>query len=198
MKSNRGQEVFYIKNEDLKKIRNYFFKKEKFVILALINIGINVALRISDLGNLKFEDITEEWKIRIKEKKTGKYKYVKLNAICKNNINQLKVIYTNKGIPPTGYIFKSLNREYIKKGIDKSINSSSVSKYFVKAKIDLKIPYAIGTHSLRKTWGHNVYKRTKDIGSIMKILNHSSASQTLKYIGIDQEEIDSIYDNFNL
>ena len=147
MKSNRGQEVFYIKKEDLKKIRNYFFKKEKFVILALINIGINVALRISDLGNLKFEDITEEWKIRIKEKKTGKYKYVKLNAICKNNINQLKVIYTNKGILPTGYIFKSLNREYIKKGIDKSINSSSVSKYFVKAKIDLKIPYAIGTHS---------------------------------------------------
>lgn len=197
MKSNRGQEVFYIKKKDLTKIRNYFFRKEKFVILALINVGINVALRISDLGNLKFEDITKEWKVKIKEKKTGKYKYIKLNAICKNNINQLKVIYNDRGILPTGYIFKSLNREYLKKGIDKSLNTSSVSKYFVKARIDLKIPYAIGTHSLRKTWGYNVYRRTKDIAPIMKVLNHSSASQTLKYIGIDQEEIDSIYDKFN-
>lgn len=197
MKSNRGQEVFYIKKKDLTKIRNYFFRKEKFVILALINVGINVALRISDLGNLKFEDITEEWKVKIKEKKTGKYKYIKLNAICKNNINQLKVIYNDRGILPTVYIFKSLNREYLKKGIDKSLNTSSVSKYFVKARIDLKIPYAIGTHSLRKTWGYNVYRRTKDIAPIMKVLNHSSASQTLKYIGIDQEEIDSIYDKFN-
>ena len=50
MKSNRGQEVFYIKKKDLTKIRNYFFRKEKFVILALINVGINVALRISDQG----------------------------------------------------------------------------------------------------------------------------------------------------
>lgn len=197
MKSNRGQEVFYIKKKDLTKIRNYFFRKEKFVILALINVGINVALRISDLGNLKFEDITKEWKVKIKEKKTGKYKHIKLNAICKNNINQLKVIYNDRGILPTGYIFKSLNREYLKKGIDKSLNTSSVSKYFVKARIDLKIPYAIGTHSLRKTWGYNVYRRTKDIAPIMKVLNHSSASQTLKYIGIDQEEIDSIYDKFN-
>ena len=197
MKSNRGQEVFYIKKKDLTKIRNYFFRKEKFVILALINVGINVALRISDLGNLKFEDITKEWKVKIKEKKTGKYKYIKLNAICKNNINQLKVIYNDRGILPTGYIFKSLNREYLKKGIDKSLNTSSVSKYFVKARIDLKIPYAIETHSLRKTWGYNVYRRTKDIAPIMKVLNHSSASQTLKYIGIDQEEIDSIYDKFN-
>lgn len=117
MKSNRGQEVFYIKKKDLTKIRNYFFRKEKFVILALINVGINVALRISDLGNLKFEDITKEWKVKIKEKKTGKYKYIKLNAICKNNINQLKVIYNDRGILPTGYIFKSLNREYLKKGL---------------------------------------------------------------------------------
>ena len=197
MKSNRGQEVFYIKKKDLTKIRNYFFRKEKFVILALINVGINVELRISKLENLKFEDITKEWKVKIKEKKTGKYKYIKLNAICKNNINQLKVIYNDRGILPTGYIFKSLNREYLKKGIDKSLNTSSVSKYFVKARIDLKIPYAIGTHSLRKTWGYNVYRRTKDIAPIMKVLNHSSASQTLKYIGIDQEEIDSIYDKFN-
>ena len=197
MKSNRGQEVFYIKNKDLKKIRDYFYKKEKFIILALINIGVNIALRISDLGKLKFEDIDDEWRIKIKETKTKKNKYIKLNRVCKSTIRQLKKIYLDKGIVPTGYIFKSQNREYIKKGIDKPLDTSSISKYFVKARIDLKIPYPIGTHSLRKTWGYNVYKKTKDIGSIMKILNHSSVAHTLRYIGIDQEEIDFIYENFN-
>lgn len=197
MKSNRGQEVFYIKNKDLKKIRDYFYKKEKFIILALINIGVNIALRISDLGKLKFEDIDDEWRIKIKETKTKKNKYVKLNGVCKSTIRQLKKIYLDKGIAPTGYIFKSQNREYIKKGIDMYINSASVNRYLTQARIDLKIPYPIGTHSLRKTWGYNVYKKTKDIGSIMKILNHSSVAHTLRYIGIDQEEIDFIYENFN-
>lgn len=197
MKSNRGQEVFYIKKKDLKKIRNYFLKQEKFVILALINIGINIALRISDLRNLKFEDIDDEWKIKIKEIKTKKIKYVQLNSSCKDAINQLKHSYNTKGISSTGYLFKSLNRVYIKTGIDAPITSASVNRYFTQAKIDLKIPYTIGTHSLRKTWGYNVYRKTKDIGSIMKILNHSSVAHTLRYIGIDQEEIDFIYENFN-
>ena len=140
MKCNRGQEVFYIKKRDLKKLRDYFYKKEKFVILALINVGINVALRISDLGKLKFEDIDDEWKIKLKETKTKKIKYVKLNGVCKVNIKQLKKVYIDKGILPTGYIFKSQNREYIKKGIDKPLDTSSISKYFTKARIDLKIP----------------------------------------------------------
>lgn len=197
MKNKRGQEVFYIKKQDLKKIRNYFLKQEKFVILSLINVGVNTALRISDLRNLKFEDIDDEWKIKLKEIKTKKMKYIQLNSNCKVAINQLKISYDDKGIPPTGYIFKSLNRVYVKTGIDTPITSASVNRYFTQAKIDLKIPYAIGTHSLRKTWGYNVYRRTKDIGSIMKILNHSSVAHTLRYIGIDQEEINFIYENFN-
>ena len=54
MKDLRGQEVMYIKKGDLEKIREFFLKKEKLVILSLINVGVNVALRISDLKNLKF------------------------------------------------------------------------------------------------------------------------------------------------
>jgi len=38
-----------------------------------------------------------------------------------------------------------------------------------------------GTHSLRKTWGYNAYKKTKNIGLLMKAFNHSSAEETLRY-----------------
>jgi hypothetical protein len=36
-----------------------------------------------------------------------------------------------------------------------------------------------------------LYQDTKDIGRVMKMLRHSSAEQTLKYIGITQEDIDT-------
>lgn len=37
----------------------------------------------------------------------------------------------------------------------------------------------IGTHTLRKTFGDSYYKKTKDLSSLMKILNHSFQSVTL-------------------
>ena len=51
-----------------------------------------------------------------------------------------------------------------------------------------------GTHSLRKTWGYFSYKASKhNIGLIMAMFNHTSERETLRYIGIDQEEKDLLY-----
>lgn len=198
MKDLRGQEVFYIKKKDLKSLRMFFKKNEKFIILALINIGVNVALRISDLRNLKFEDIDSDWNVRIKEKKTKKYKYIKLNSVCRNSVENLKKEYSSRGFSNNGYLFKSQNRSYIKKGLDKPLSVMSINRYLNIARNSLNISYPIGTHSLRKTWGYIVYKETKDIATIMKVLNHSSVSQTLKYIGIDQDNINHIYEKFTI
>ena len=52
------ESVKYIKEDDLKRIREVLKYKNKPVILELINFGVNVALRISDLQKLKFQDIT--------------------------------------------------------------------------------------------------------------------------------------------
>ena len=57
----RGQEVKYICKEDLRKLRKYFKLNDKVVILALINIGVNVGLRISDLSKIRFEDINSDY-----------------------------------------------------------------------------------------------------------------------------------------
>ena len=48
-----------------------------------------------------------------------------------------------------------------------------------------------GTHSLRKTFGYHLYKQTKDIALLQKVLNHSSQDVTLRYIGVTQEIIDN-------
>jgi len=55
----------------------------------------------------------------------------------------------------------------------------------------------IGTHTLRKTFGYTYYQKTKDLTALMKILNHSSQSVTLRYIGIEEEELQSSLDEFN-
>ena len=81
-KKSSEKEVFAFEKKDLIKIRKYFLKKEKHVILGLINIGVNIALRYSDLSELKFEDISYENTIKLFEEKTNKKKEVKLNKFC--------------------------------------------------------------------------------------------------------------------
>ena len=55
-----------------------------------------------------------------------------------------------------------------------------------------------GTHTLRKTFGYHFYKQFKDIVMLQKILNHSHPSITLRYIGIDEDEIFNCYMKFLL
>ena len=62
----------------------------------------------------------------------------------------------------------------------------------------LGISINVGTHTMRKTFGYHHYKQFNDIALLQKILNHSSPSITLRYIGIDQETIDISYNNFEL
>ena len=56
----------------------------------------------------------------------------------------------------------------------------------------------IGTHTLRKTFGYHFYKKYKDVVLLQKIFNHSSPSITLRYIGIEQDEVYKCYENFIL
>lgn len=189
----RGQEVKYLKRGDLKKIREYLKKKNKIQLLGFVNIGVNVALRISDLRDLRFEEVING-KLVIKEKKTGKRRNIALNSVVLENLEMLKKYYSDMGFSvDSGYIFKSLSPYNRKMMIDSPFTNSGVAKEFNKISLVLDIPYPIGSHSLRKTWGHMAYKKTNDIALIMKALNHSSVDQTLKYIGIEEENLDDLY-----
>lgn len=49
-----------------------------------------------------------------------------------------------------------------------------------------------------KHFGYHFYKLTKDVAMLQKLFNHSSPSITLAYIGIEQDEIDEAYDEFEI
>ncbi|MCY9124334.1 site-specific integrase, partial [Bacillus inaquosorum] len=46
------------------------------------------------------------------------------------------------------------------------------------------------------TFGYHFYQRTKDIAELQRILNHSSPSITMRYIGIDEDTTRAAYKVF--
>ena len=185
-------------------------KRNRFLFV----FGINIGLRISDIVKLKVSDLLDEnieikSHLEIKEKKTNKYKKIRINdglakeiiaytkelLKVKYNINYDKV-KTNQeerkkynDIRKQAYIFFS----------NKGDSLSRVQAYRLLNEASKKCHiYNFGTHTLRKTFGYWNYQRYKDIVVLMKLFNHSSPSITLRYIGIEQDDIDEKMNEFFL
>ena len=172
------------KIEDIKKIEKILAKQSKRNLILFI-IGTNCGLRISDILNLNVNNVYNKTYIQITEEKTGKFKKIPINSKLKPLLDD----YTKdrSGNEP---LFPS----YRNKRLDR------ISAYYIiknackKANLEEKI----GTHSMRKSFGYHHYRKFKDIAILQKIFNHSSPQITLRYIGIEQDEIDYSYKNFIL
>jgi integrase len=180
-----------------------YFSRALFLYILLFVMGINTALRVSDLLKLTLGDVLDETRqirhsITLKEKKTGKTKGFPLNSAVKTAIE--------------AYIGERRNRSYL----EEREKSAPESPLFLSRKEKRAISREqaweilhdlgkrvglerIGTHSLRKTFGYQVYQRSgKDIGLVQKLLNHSSSENTLRYIGLTREQLDAAYLELNL
>lgn len=161
----------------------------------LFSIGINTAYRISDLRRLKLLDvlvvsrgkIVAKDRLEMKEKKTGKNNSIIISKKLKQSIKD----YTYKHFPDALeeknfdlFLFPSA------KGENQPINRQQLWAIFNAAakKIGLE---NIGCHSMRKTFGYFLYKNNIDMEIIQELLNHSSQRETLRYIGITQEDKDT-------
>lgn len=84
-----------------------------------------------------------------------------------------------------------------RKGVNSPISTTQSYRIIVSAGERIGIEN-IGTHTMRKTFGYHHYQQYKDIALLQEIFNHSSPSITLRYIGINQDNIDLGYKNFSL
>lgn len=146
------------------------------------NIGLNLALRISDLLSIKFEDIHGD-RLLVKESKTGKFANIQLNQ------KALSAIQTIQSEHPSHiYLFQSYRNQQSLNKPPKPLSRRAVTEAF--SMIGQEVGIALGTHSMRKTRGYHLYKNTNDIARVMKMLRHSSEGVTLRYIGITQDDVD--------
>lgn len=170
------KEIFaYLKGKNL---RDYMIAKTQF----------NTALRISDILVLKVSDFlnldfTLKEYLTITEKKTDKKKLIAINQPLGTSIQAYVKEYK---LTFDSYLFPS------RKGSNKPISTTQAHRIFRDVGDALGIE-KFNTHSLRKSWGYFAYKETKNIALIMDAYNHSSEKDTLKYIGINQDQKNLLY-----
>lgn len=171
------------KLEDLKKIEQILSKNPRD--LLFFTVGTNCGLRISDILSLNVEDVRDKSYIQLIEKKTGKFKKFPINSKLKP---MFKKFTKNLQDDDPLFVTKFQNR------------LGRVTAYYTikLACEEANLEEKVGTHTMRKTFGYHHYKKYKDVAMLQKIFNHSSPMVTLRYIGIEQEEIDESYKNFIL
>lgn len=157
----------------------------------LFSLGINCGLRISDLVALQVKDIDTGYissPAYIKEQKTQKRKRLKLNEDVRSEL--MKWINENQ-MQANDFLFPSREGGHIK--------TNTVYKVLKQIGDAQNPPIHLSTHVLRKTFATFAYLNSgKDIAAVMKLLQHSSQSITLRYLGLDDDREDEIIQSFHL
>lgn len=181
---------------DLKKVdaMKKYLRGKSVRDYTLLVLGINIALRVSDLLEVKWEDIIEEngskfKRLKLKEGKTGKNREISLNKASQKVLRELIDTYPDQ---PHGYIFIS------RVGENRPITRQQALNILKEAARAVGVEDNVGTHTLRKTWGYHAWKNGYNPAVIVETLNHSSLVVTKRYLGIIQDDINDVYDGLNL
>ena len=152
------------------------FKPNQRIATAL-TLEANIGIRISDILNLKLNDIVKDadrYRLDIVEQKTGKkrvftvpfaiYQYIE-NYCLKNNIKENELIFPIK---------------------------ERVVQKQLKIVCDYLGYTGISTHSFRKFFATQIYENNNyNIALVQQLLQHSNTATTQKYIGIQQKDIEN-------
>jgi len=190
---------------DVKKIesiKKHMKADGKFRDLLLFTLGINTGLRISDLLQLSWAPFLNsrgnpakvKSVVTLKERKTGKIKRFRVNRSVHE---ALKLLHENlQAAEPEDFLF--ISNKPSKDGHPKPISRVHAWRVLNHYAGEAGVKGKVGTHTLRKTFGYHLYRKGIAVEYIQKMLNHSSPSVTLRYIGISQDQLDEIYVDLNL
>ncbi len=165
---------------------------------VLIIFALNTALRISDILSLQWGEVYdfqfEHFKthITLKEKKTKKRSTIKMNNKIIDILTEFKLCLEEKReLLPELFLFSHAN---------KNIPISRVQAFRIikEAGHYFEIPGDISCHSLRKTFGYHAWKNGINPVVLVEIYNHSSYTITKRYLGIDQDERDDVFETIQL
>ena len=160
---------------------------------AYCKISFCTAFRVSDVRTTHWKDILGKNEFIKIEQKTQKARLVKINDEILGNIQQMYQLL-GRPDPELSVICNPRTGEpYSREHINR------ILKYFLwKYKLRIK---RFSTHSFRKTFGRYVYEslgRTSDaLVRLSQILNHKNIETTRRYIGLDQDDIDEVFESLS-
>lgn len=188
------------KTRDLENFKRYYQKvKPNYRNELLIILGLNTALRISDILSLKWNSVynfeKKEYRnhIVIEEQKTGKITQIYLNSNVLEALKEYKeYLKLNHRVIESGtFIFNHSNKNV-------PITRTQAFRIIKEAADYYKISGIISCHSLRKTFGYHAWKQGVSPVLLVTVFNHSSFNITKRYLGIEQDDKDKIFKKIKL
>lgn len=151
------------------------FRANDRVATALVLEG-NLGIRISDILRLRRKDILldgERYRLEMIEQKTGKKRVFTVPLVI---VQYIENYCLRNQIKDCELIFPITER-----AVQKQL--AIVCNYLGYE--------GIGTHSFRKWYATEIYKNNGyDIALVQRLLQHSSAAVTQRYIGIEPQKIE--------
>jgi integrase len=180
-------------------IKNLLRGKKRYRDLLLFVVGVNSALRISDLLQLRINHfLDEQGKVKqrfwIKEQKRGKRHEVVVNASIREALDEYLLAFPVIGEDRNNFVFFN-SKAY---DCSDSIKRGQAWKIITSICREVGLSGNFGTHSLRKTWGYHARMQGVDLALIMHKLNHESLAYTKRYLGITDDELQAVSQRLNL
>ena len=149
----------------------------------LLNLGVDLMLRASDLLSLRVKDVVNEsgsikTEVKVKQKKTGK---TTLNIpLSKNSIDVIKKHLMDK--EQDDFIFMGQMGHFMRKPICSQQYARIVKGWMKKLGVEDVSEYS--THSMRKTKPSVIYEKTHNVDAVRRLLGQSSVTATSSYLGV--------------
>lgn len=179
---------------DLKKIaqiKNLLRWEWNIRDLLLFELGINSALRVSDLLDIRVLDVftsidTPADFFDVKEEKTGKANRITITPKVKETLKLYAETYPEVVKNPNHYIF--FHKKRFPSGSEQIGRKTS---WLLLSNLceSVGLKWNFWNHTLRKTWWYQARVQWIPLEIIQHKLNHSSLAVTQKYLWITADEI---------
>ena len=178
----------YLNFEDIEKLLNVF-DKNNFIGLRnslILEILYSTGIRVSEITNIKFNDVSISNKSIKIIGKGNKERIVYFGSICLNLLD----LYIKKSYP----ILNKNNSEYlILSKTGKKINDREIRKVVDDAAKMAGIKIKISPHVLRHTFATHMLNEGADLRSVQELLGHENLSTTQVYTHLTNEKIRNVY-----
>lgn len=175
----------------LQLIKDYYLsEKTNIRNYILIILGLNTALRISDVLSLTYGDIynyqRKEWKthITVIEQKTGKQNRIYMNQEVRKVFRQYMDPTRHE---PSAWLFSSQKQK------EGHLSRYQAYRIIKDAGAFAGLDENFSCHSLRKTFGYRAWKQGTAPALLMSIFNHSAYQITKRYLCIEQDDKDEVF-----
>ena len=166
------------------------YRDKEYRLSLLIGCGCFFGLRISDLLELTWNMVLSGDRFAIVEKKTNKWREVKINGDFQKHIQEC---YKALGVAD-----RSEKCFISRKNTVYSTQRINVLFKEIKSKYGLKVEH-FSTHSMRKTFGRKVVEASGEnsefaLIKLSELFNHADVQTTRRYLGLRTEELMETYD----